>query len=76
MSSEDKKTTLRWGEGGSEHFYCILVVRSTKLGKVAFFSTPYGQDCSLTSLPKDDDLNYEVMPSRSPIRSLTSLDRA
>ena len=31
---------------------------------------------SLTSLPKDDDVSSEVRPPSSPIRSLTSLDRA
>ena len=31
---------------------------------------------SLTSLPKDGEVNCEFRPPRSPIRSLTSLDRA
>ena len=31
---------------------------------------------SLTPLPKDDEESCEVRPPRSPIRSLTSLDRA
>ena len=31
---------------------------------------------NLTSLPKDDEVSGEVRPPRSPIRSLTSLDRA
>ena len=31
MTADHKKPTLRWG--GSEHFECILVVRSEKLGK-------------------------------------------
>ena len=31
---------------------------------------------SLTSLPRDGEVSCEVIPPRSPIRSLTSLDRA
>ena len=31
---------------------------------------------SLTSLPKDDEMSCELRPPRSPIRSLTLLDRA
>ena len=31
---------------------------------------------NLTSLPKDDEVSCEVRPPGSPIRSLTSLDRA